>query len=91
MATRQKLNWKTLGGGMTSLPEEQAGRRSLAVEDGVIASEAALPEGADVEAALADYAAGYDAGEAGGMVSVRWQLWEAGEMADQGQWSFEAR
>lgn len=91
MTTKKRLDWNTLGGGMGSLPEEQAGWRALAVEDGTIASEAALPDGMTVEEALADYAAGYDAGDYSGEVLCRWELWEGGLLVDQGRWSFEAR
>ncbi len=87
MATIQKLDWLQLQGGMGSLPEEQAGWRSLAVGDGQVAHEAALPEGITVPEALSDYASGYE-DAAGQTVCVAWQFWEAGEMREEGSWSF---
>ena len=82
MTTKQELDWNTCH------PDEQAGWRRLVVEDGTVVSEAALPEGMSVREALADYAAGYDAGAAGVPIPVGWELWEGGTQQDRGRWSF---
>lgn len=92
MKTTQKLDWNDAG----PIEDRTDGvriHRALVVADGVIASVAALPDGMSIKDALADYAAGYDAGEenVGATITGSWELWEDGEMRDQDEWSFEAQ
>lgn len=67
-----------------------AGWRVLVVDDGYVAHHCVLEEGEAVRDALADYAAGYDAGEPQ-EVTANWCLWEGGEEADRGRYKFEAK
>ena len=80
------MEWQTLAS-MNSEKHPYSGR-TLAVEDGTIASGAALPDGASVQDGLDDYASGYDAGGAEQMITVRWELWERGVAIDGGTWAF---
>ena len=87
MATKQKLDWQQSA--MLRPPDEQPGWRSLIVADGVLAHEAALPEGMTVQDGLADYAAGYDAGDTGPCeIEVEWALWVGGQLEDRGHNTF---
>lgn len=62
----------------------------LFVEDGVEGYSVVLPRTMTVEEALADFAAGYDAGEAGVEITVGWWLYENGKESDYGRWSFQS-
>lgn len=58
--------------------------RCLWVADGVLGHHRALADSETVEEALADYAAGYDAGGVD-TVEVSWRLYEDGEEIDRGR------
>jgi hypothetical protein len=64
--------------------------RVLYVEDGVEGYSVVLPRSMGADEALADFAAGYDAGEAGVEITVSWSLYENGEETDSGEWSFQS-
>jgi hypothetical protein len=67
-------------------------RRYIAVSDHTVCSLAILPAGMTVQSALADYAAGYDAGEAWSEdITVMWTLYERGGEMDDGRSAFTPR
>src|SRR6185312_4088316 len=83
----QTLDWDDTG---TLAGEELSagGARVLAVGDGVIGYTAALPAGMSAAEGLADFAAGYRAGDEPCEVAVDWMIWEGGEQVDAGSWSW---
>jgi hypothetical protein len=65
---------------------------AVKVDDDYIAHFAAIDGPDTVQAALADYAAGYDAGDADseGELRANWTLYRDGEEIDGGVYTFEA-
>ncbi len=85
MVTKQRLDWQDRG--LDALAE-MTGRR-IGIGDGVIGYVAELPADMDAAAALADFAAGYDAGDYRGPVEVDWSFWEGDEEMEGGAHTFE--
>ncbi len=80
----KKLNW------IESIPDDltTVDGRALWVADAMVGHYAVLPDCVSVQESLADYAAGYDAGEASA-VRVEWRLYEDGREIDYGRHSWE--
>jgi hypothetical protein len=63
----------------------------LLVGDGNLGHATRLSDAAEKDAALEDYAAGYDAGGKGQKVVAEWWLYRDGEELDRGEWAFFSR
>lgn len=85
MTTAQRLDWQDRG--LDALAE-MTGRR-IGVGDGQIGYVAELPAGMTAEEALADFAAGYDAGDYRGEITVCWSLWDGEDEVSGGAWSWD--
>ncbi len=81
METQQKYDWtETAGDSLRALPG-----LVLWVRDDYCGHAATLTSASDVQAALADYAAGYDAGNEPCACKVQWDLYRDGEKTAQGR------
>ena len=76
MTTKQKLDWLPLAG--MDAADRSREYPLVYVDDGSMGFHAQLPEGMTAQEALADYAAGYDAGDRA-EVTVTYRVYEGGE------------
>lgn len=73
--TKQRLDWIAIAG--QDVAERSREYPLIYVDDGSMGYHARLPEGTTAEEALADYAAGYDAGDRA-EVTVTYRVYEGG-------------